>query len=113
MYCVVLYQCVILILSGAMFKALFVLITVGCQLLIPLVEIGVNIWNIFSINQMILDPESGYGEEYFFDWLVEDPFADLVPASISECDYANIKSTKSRICSKPNHCLKLSKLMIQ
>ena len=79
------YQCVIHILSGAMFKALFVLITVGCQLLIPLVEIALNIWNILSINQMILDPHSGYGEEYFFDWLLEDPLAEISPALISEC----------------------------
>ena len=74
-----------------MFKALFFLITLGFQLLFPLVEVGVNIWNIASINQMILDPDSGYGEEYFFDsFFAEDPFAELVPTFTSKCSYYSL-----------------------
>ena len=63
-----------------MLKALFALITVGCQLLVPLVEVGVNVWNVASINQMILDPDSGYGKESFFDSF----FAELVPSLTSK-----------------------------
>ena len=43
------------------------LITLIGQLLFPLIEITINIVNIVNINEMIKDPESGYGKEYIFD----------------------------------------------
>lgn len=50
---------------------------------------------------MILDPESGYGEEYFFDFLLKEPVTELVPASIGEFKCCvNIKFKQSRISSK-------------
>ena len=56
------------------------LITLGSQLLYPLIEITINIWNIVNINEMIKDPESGYGKEYIYDEFFKrlDPWIPLV-----------------------------------
>ena len=59
------------------------LITVGGELLVPLVEIGINVWNVVKVNEMIKDPESGYGKEYIFDSFFKelDPWVALVTPS--------------------------------
>jgi hypothetical protein len=43
------------------------LITLGGQLIVPLIEITINIVNNVNINEMINDPDSSYGKEYIFD----------------------------------------------
>ena len=56
------------------------LITLGSQLLFPLIEITINIWNLVNINKMIKDPESGYGKEYIYEDFFKrlDPWIPLV-----------------------------------
>ena len=39
------------------------------SLIFSSVEFGVNIWNIININEIIQDPNSGFGKEFFFDSL--------------------------------------------
>ena len=66
----------LLALQGTrMLRELFLLIPLAAELIVPLVEIGVNIWNVVNINEMIKDPESGYGKEFIFDAF----FAELDP----------------------------------
>ena len=52
----------------------------------PLVEITVKVWNVYNVNKMIKDPDSGYGEEYIFkDSFREiDPWIPLVTYTIGE-----------------------------
>ena len=69
-----------------MLKELIVLISVGGQLIVPLVEITVNVWNVYNVNEMIKDPDSGYGEEFIFEEFFReiDPWIPLVTSPIGE-----------------------------
>ena len=69
-----------------MLKELLFLITLVWQLLVPLVELSFNIWNIYNINEMIKDPASGYGKSYIFEAFTEeiDPWIPLVTSPIGK-----------------------------
>ena len=56
------------------------LITLGSHLIVPILEITINIWNLVNINEMIKDPESGYGKEFFYEdfFKMLDPWIPLV-----------------------------------
>ena len=50
------------------------------QLLVQIIELTLNILNILNINEMIKDPERGYGKEYIYEAFSErlDPWIPLV-----------------------------------
>ena len=71
-----------------MFKIFLIFAIIGSKLLPPLLEVGINVWNSVSIDRMVKDPESGYGNEFIFEslWsklnplkIVPYPPATLVP----------------------------------
>ena len=48
----------------SMLKELLFLITLVLKLIVPLVEVSENIWNIYNINEMIKEPARGWQELY-------------------------------------------------
>ena len=66
-----------------MFKLLVILALLGSELIEPLAEVGINIWNAVNVDIMIKDPESGYGNEFIFQSLSAEldlwPWAKIIP----------------------------------